>query len=158
MRVSSICQLFTHFCVGLTGISFEKVRIWSILLRLLLTILFFFGLAELLTSHLCESHLHSCMDPCRRTCAYDIFLNVIKLLIAFLLSRSLLGMSLNERAVIRHLNPSSSLLGDETLAHRWVQCGVLAGTTMTLLCILTIRPIRKRSYEIFLVVHFIFVL
>ncbi|PPQ88182.1 hypothetical protein CVT25_005147 [Psilocybe cyanescens] len=48
------------------------------------------------------------------------------------------------------------LLDDETIGHRWVQCGVLAGTTLTLLCILTLRPIRNRSYEVFLIVHFVF--
>lgn len=50
------------------------------------------------------------------------------------------------------------LLDDETIGHRWVQCGVLAGTTLTLLCILTLRPIRNRSYEVFLIVHFVFAL
>ncbi|KAH9475881.1 putative ferric reductase transmembrane component [Psilocybe cubensis] len=49
------------------------------------------------------------------------------------------------------------LLDDEAIVNRWVQCGVLAGTTLTLLCILTLRPVRERNYELFLIIHFIFV-
>ncbi|RDB30601.1 Ferric/cupric reductase transmembrane component 1 [Hypsizygus marmoreus] len=47
------------------------------------------------------------------------------------------------------------LLDDEAIIHRWVQCGFLAGSALAILCITTVRPIRERSYEVFLMVHFI---
>ncbi|KAF8809134.1 hypothetical protein BYT27DRAFT_7222686 [Phlegmacium glaucopus] len=45
---------------------------------------------------------------------------------------------------------------DSTLDNPWLQYGILAGSALTLLCLLTIRPIRERNYEAFLLVHFIF--
>ncbi|KAF9528716.1 ferric reductase NAD binding domain-containing protein [Crepidotus variabilis] len=50
------------------------------------------------------------------------------------------------------------LSGDDVMAENpWVQCGVLAGSSLTLLCFLTVRPIRNWNYEFFIVIHFIFV-
>ncbi|KAF4618189.1 hypothetical protein D9613_011675 [Agrocybe pediades] len=48
------------------------------------------------------------------------------------------------------------LVDDEAVVNRWVQCGFLAASTLTLMCILTVQPVRKRSYELFLLIHFIF--
>ncbi|KJA21459.1 hypothetical protein HYPSUDRAFT_67797 [Hypholoma sublateritium FD-334 SS-4] len=47
------------------------------------------------------------------------------------------------------------LLTDETPNHAWVRCGALAVSTLTLLCIFTVRPVRARSYEVFLAVHLV---
>ncbi|TFK37957.1 ferric reductase NAD binding domain-containing protein [Crucibulum laeve] len=47
--------------------------------------------------------------------------------------------------------------GDEALVNRWVQCGLVAASALTLLCILSLRPMRELSYEIFHIVHFLFV-
>ncbi|KAF4618192.1 hypothetical protein D9613_011676 [Agrocybe pediades] len=48
------------------------------------------------------------------------------------------------------------LVDDEAVVNRWVQCGFLAASTLTLMCIFTVQPVRKRSYEFFLLIHFIF--
>jgi ferric-chelate reductase len=48
------------------------------------------------------------------------------------------------------------LVGDEDVLNRWVQCGFLAASALTVLCVTTLRPIRHRGYEIFLFVHFLF--
>ncbi|KAF9051278.1 ferric reductase NAD binding domain-containing protein [Panaeolus papilionaceus] len=50
------------------------------------------------------------------------------------------------------------LLDDEALTSRWVQCGLLAAITLVVMSILTLRPLRKLSYEVFLVIHFVFAL
>ncbi|KAF9528715.1 ferric reductase NAD binding domain-containing protein [Crepidotus variabilis] len=53
---------------------------------------------------------------------------------------------------------SLGLTGDEMIAqNQWVQCGALAISSLTLLCLLSVRPIRNWSYEFFLIIHFIFV-
>lgn len=52
-------------------------------------------------------------------------------------------------------NKPQSLLTDETPNHPWVRCGPLAVSTLTLMCILTVRPVRARAYELFLAVHLI---
>ena len=44
----------------------------------------------------------------------------------------------------------------DSLDQVWIRCGVLAGSTLTLLCLLTLRPIRALNYEAFLWIHFIF--
>ncbi|KAF8155465.1 ferric reductase NAD binding domain-containing protein [Crassisporium funariophilum] len=54
------------------------------------------------------------------------------------------------------ISSPSRLLDDEVITNHWVQCGVLAASSLTLLCFLTIRPIRERSYEMFLLIHFVF--
>ncbi|PPQ83706.1 hypothetical protein CVT24_008039 [Panaeolus cyanescens] len=50
------------------------------------------------------------------------------------------------------------LLDDEALTSRWVQCGLLAAISLVIMSILTLRPLRKLSYEVFLVIHFVFAL
>ncbi|KAG7448413.1 uncharacterized protein BT62DRAFT_889147 [Guyanagaster necrorhizus] len=45
-----------------------------------------------------------------------------------------------------------SLLHEE----RWLQCGILTITSLTVLSILSIRPLRSAGYDIFKIVHFIF--
>ncbi|KAK0439364.1 iron reductase [Armillaria borealis] len=54
------------------------------------------------------------------------------------------------------------LAGAVTWDHPWVQCGLLAGVSLTLLSLVSIRPIRDAGYEVFKVVHlalaFIFIL
>ncbi|KAG5642176.1 hypothetical protein DXG03_003439 [Asterophora parasitica] len=47
------------------------------------------------------------------------------------------------------------LKAGSSLEHPWVRCGILASTSLTLLCILSIRPLRNRNYEVFLVIHFL---
>lgn len=37
----------------------------------------------------------------------------------------------------------------------WIQCGVLSSTAFTILCIVSVRPLRERNYEVFLVIHFV---
>ncbi|KAJ6557809.1 ferric reductase like transmembrane component-domain-containing protein [Mycena capillaripes] len=46
----------------------------------------------------------------------------------------------------------------EDLQESWFRCGIMAISTLTLLCIFSVRPLRNRSYEIFLVAHFFAVL
>ncbi|KAF8998384.1 ferric reductase NAD binding domain-containing protein [Cyathus striatus] len=50
------------------------------------------------------------------------------------------------------------LVADEAIVNRWVQCGLLAAITLTLLSLVTLRPIRERSYESFKIIHTIFAL
>lgn len=45
------------------------------------------------------------------------------------------------------------LAGLASIAHAWIRCAVLAATALTILCIVTIRPMRDRNYQFFLVVH-----
>ncbi|KAJ7697664.1 ferric reductase NAD binding domain-containing protein [Mycena rosella] len=42
------------------------------------------------------------------------------------------------------------------LQETWFRCGILAISSLTLLCILSLQPLRSRAYEAFLVAHFIF--
>ncbi|KAJ7697679.1 iron reductase [Mycena rosella] len=44
----------------------------------------------------------------------------------------------------------------EDLQETWFRCGILAISSLTLLCILSLQPLRGRAYEAFLVAHFIF--
>ncbi|KAJ3493941.1 hypothetical protein NLJ89_g10910 [Agrocybe chaxingu] len=46
---------------------------------------------------------------------------------------------------------------DEVITNAWIRCGVLAISSLTLLCFLTLRPIRERNYQVFLGVHFVLV-
>ncbi|KAK0219896.1 iron reductase [Armillaria fumosa] len=39
---------------------------------------------------------------------------------------------------------------------RWLQCGILAITSLTVLSIISIRPLRSSRYDMFKVVHFVF--
>ncbi|KAK0192433.1 ferric reductase NAD binding domain-containing protein [Armillaria mellea] len=45
------------------------------------------------------------------------------------------------------------LAGAVTWNHPWVQCGLLAAVSLTLLSLVSVRPIRDAGYEIFKVVH-----
>ncbi|TFY81287.1 hypothetical protein EWM64_g2726 [Hericium alpestre] len=46
-------------------------------------------------------------------------------------------------------------LSGETSIHEYIaRCGILAITSLTLLCILTVRPARRVEYEFFLILHF----
>ncbi|KAK0454149.1 uncharacterized protein EV420DRAFT_1645374 [Desarmillaria tabescens] len=47
------------------------------------------------------------------------------------------------------------LAGAVTWDHPWVQCGLLAGVSLTLLSLVSIRPIRDAGYEVFKVIHLI---
>ncbi|PBK61566.1 hypothetical protein ARMSODRAFT_653237 [Armillaria solidipes] len=47
---------------------------------------------------------------------------------------------------------SPTLLREE----RWLQCGILAMTSLTVLSIVSIRPLRSSRYDMFKVVHFVF--
>ncbi|RDB30109.1 Ferric/cupric reductase transmembrane component 1 [Hypsizygus marmoreus] len=47
------------------------------------------------------------------------------------------------------------LAGRVAWVNPWVQCGMLATTSLTLLSIVSIRPLRERNYEVFLAVHFL---
>ncbi|KAJ7111813.1 ferric reductase NAD binding domain-containing protein [Mycena epipterygia] len=37
----------------------------------------------------------------------------------------------------------------------WFKCGVMGASALTLLCLLSIRPIRSRNYEVFLYIHLV---
>ncbi|KAK0454111.1 iron reductase [Desarmillaria tabescens] len=50
------------------------------------------------------------------------------------------------------LGDGSSTLHEE----RWLQCGILALTSLTVLSILSIRPLRSPRYDLFKIVHFLF--
>ena len=50
------------------------------------------------------------------------------------------------------------LKGDTTLHNAWMQAGLLSMTAFTVLCIVSLRPIRAVGYEFFFVAHFILVL
>ncbi|KAK0217354.1 ferric reductase NAD binding domain-containing protein [Armillaria nabsnona] len=39
---------------------------------------------------------------------------------------------------------------------RWLQCGILAMTSLTVLSIVSIRPLRSSRYDMFKIVHFVF--
>ncbi|KAG6853299.1 hypothetical protein C0991_005354 [Blastosporella zonata] len=45
------------------------------------------------------------------------------------------------------------LIGTVSLQISWSQCGVLAATALTILCLVSLRPLRQRHYEIFLIFH-----
>ncbi|KAF9456039.1 hypothetical protein BDZ94DRAFT_1276652, partial [Collybia nuda] len=47
------------------------------------------------------------------------------------------------------------LVGEVAWTHPWIQCGVLASTSLSILSIMAIQPIRNRHYEVFLLTHFI---
>ncbi|KAF5310624.1 hypothetical protein D9619_008266 [Psilocybe cf. subviscida] len=47
------------------------------------------------------------------------------------------------------------LLDDETINHPWVRSGFLAASTLTLLALVTFRPVRQKAYEWFMVIHFV---
>ncbi|KAG6857057.1 hypothetical protein H0H87_010022 [Tephrocybe sp. NHM501043] len=47
------------------------------------------------------------------------------------------------------------MVGTYAFSVTWVQCGLLAATAFTVLCIASLRPIRKRNYEYFLMIHFV---
>ncbi|KAF7763902.1 hypothetical protein Agabi119p4_8439 [Agaricus bisporus var. burnettii] len=51
---------------------------------------------------------------------------------------------------------SLGMVGDKSIIHPDVQAGVIAAIALTLLCIVWIRPVRSKAYEIFLVAHLIF--
>ncbi|KAF8164042.1 hypothetical protein K438DRAFT_2067751 [Mycena galopus ATCC 62051] len=40
----------------------------------------------------------------------------------------------------------------------WFQCGIMAISAFTLLCLFSIQPLRSRAYELFLITHFFMVL
>ncbi|KAJ7436564.1 ferric reductase like transmembrane component-domain-containing protein [Mycena latifolia] len=46
----------------------------------------------------------------------------------------------------------------EDLQETWFRCGIMAISALTLLCILSVQPLRSRAYELFLVAHFSFAL
>ncbi|KAF8637231.1 hypothetical protein AX17_002962 [Amanita inopinata Kibby_2008] len=47
------------------------------------------------------------------------------------------------------------LIGKEMWGHNWVQCGLLGSIAISLLVLLSIRPLREAGYEFFLLMHFI---
>lgn len=56
------------------------------------------------------------------------------------------------------LNGLLSMTGHFAWTEPGVQCGLLAVTSLSLLSILSIRPLRGMHYEFFLFTHFIFAL
>ncbi|KAJ7448009.1 ferric reductase NAD binding domain-containing protein [Mycena latifolia] len=78
------------------------------------------------------------------------------------------------RSFHRKVSPSSKYMGDiathknpllsgragnlEDLQETWFRCGIMAISALTLLCILSVQPLRSRAYELFLVAHFSFAL
>ena len=51
-----------------------------------------------------------------------------------------------------------SLTGEWSLSHAVIRCGVLGLASLTMLCIVSLRPLRQLNYEFFFVVHFLLVL
>ncbi|KAG5718867.1 putative ferric reductase transmembrane component [Termitomyces sp. T112] len=49
------------------------------------------------------------------------------------------------------------LVGSLSIRFPWIRCGLLAATAFTILSIMSIRPLRRRHYEIFLIFHFVMV-
>jgi hypothetical protein len=49
----------------------------------------------------------------------------------------------------------SSMKGDTAWSEPRIQCGALGATSLSLLSILSIRPLRNSNYELFLAIHFI---
>ncbi|KAF9233623.1 ferric reductase NAD binding domain-containing protein [Melanogaster broomeanus] len=46
----------------------------------------------------------------------------------------------------------------QDIKEAWCQCGVVALVALTILCILSVRPIRAAAYEVFFYAHFVLVL
>ncbi|KAJ7185905.1 ferric reductase NAD binding domain-containing protein [Mycena filopes] len=46
----------------------------------------------------------------------------------------------------------------EDLQQPWFQCGIMAVSSLTLLCVFSVRPLRSRGYELFLVAHLLIAL
>ncbi|KAG0697523.1 ferric reductase NAD binding domain-containing protein [Suillus ampliporus] len=44
------------------------------------------------------------------------------------------------------------------LEKSWLRCGITAIVALTILCVISLRPIRARAYELFFYVHFVMVL
>ncbi|KAJ6583102.1 ferric reductase like transmembrane component-domain-containing protein [Mycena vulgaris] len=44
----------------------------------------------------------------------------------------------------------------EDLQETWFRCGIMAISALTLLCVLSVQPLRSRAYELFLVAHLFF--
>ncbi|KAJ7134928.1 ferric reductase like transmembrane component-domain-containing protein [Mycena crocata] len=42
----------------------------------------------------------------------------------------------------------------EDLQETWFRCGIMAISSLTLMCLLSVQPLRSRMYELFLVAHF----
>ncbi|KAF9464528.1 iron reductase [Collybia nuda] len=47
------------------------------------------------------------------------------------------------------------LIDANSPSHAWLQCGLLAASSLTVLSIVSLRPIRERNYELFLLIHFL---
>lgn len=50
------------------------------------------------------------------------------------------------------------LVAGTALDNDYMRCGVLAATSLTLLCIVTLRPVRRLEYEAFFITHLILVM
>ncbi|KAJ3896621.1 ferric reductase NAD binding domain-containing protein [Lentinula edodes] len=46
----------------------------------------------------------------------------------------------------------------DELNQTWLRCGILAASSLTSLCIISVRPVRSRAYEIFFYTHLVLVL
>ncbi|KAJ6601629.1 ferric reductase NAD binding domain-containing protein [Mycena sp. CBHHK59/15] len=53
-----------------------------------------------------------------------------------------------------HIIENGSAGNRENLQEVWFRCGIMALSSLTLLCFLSIRPLRNRAYELFLAAHF----
>jgi hypothetical protein len=57
------------------------------------------------------------------------------------------------------IKPTSFRLFDAySIDYAWLQCGLLAATSLTVLSVVSLRPIRERNYELFLLIHFVLAL
>ncbi|KAI0320573.1 ferric reductase NAD binding domain-containing protein [Amylostereum chailletii] len=50
------------------------------------------------------------------------------------------------------------LTGETAITHYYIICGIVGAAALTILCLISIRPVRQVSYEFFLIIHFSFVL
>ncbi|KAF8210850.1 ferric reductase like transmembrane component-domain-containing protein [Mycena galopus ATCC 62051] len=57
-----------------------------------------------------------------------------------------------------HIIESGSTGNIKDLQEAWFQCGIMAISAFTLLCLFSIQPLRSRAYELFLITHFFMVL
>jgi hypothetical protein len=65
------------------------------------------------------------------------------------------SFSFLKRTIINNILRINRLVDDETINHPWVRAGFLAASTLTVLALVTLRPVRQKAYEWFMVIHFV---
>ena len=107
--------------------------------------------------YVCTTYMCFSLDSCRRSCkCYHTFTCSCIEYPSFQITVGRVLLLSCLPSYWRELTYSFGF-GD-SLVNVWVRCGILAISTLTLLCFLTLRPIRERNYEAFLWIHFVFTL